>query len=125
MKKIAFILVILMLALTSCGKERVEDNSKKELRDKIIYVTGEKKAYTGIFIEKNKNGNKRIETKYKNGVIRESKLYYENNNLWTKVSYKDGKAISMKFYNIKGELISPNKIKDYFKTIEGDKKSFD
>ena len=66
-----------------------------------------------------------METKYKNGVIRESKLYYENNNLWTKVSYKDGKAISMKFYNIKGELISPNKIKDYFKTIEGDKKSFD
>ena len=43
MKKIAFILVILILALTSCGKERVEDNSKKELRDKIIYVTGEKK----------------------------------------------------------------------------------
>lgn len=66
---------------------------KKELRNKIIYVTGEKKAYTGIFIEKNKNRNKCIEIKYKNGIIQEFKLYYENNNLWTKVSYKDGKAI--------------------------------
>ncbi|MFV0578278.1 MAG: toxin-antitoxin system YwqK family antitoxin [Fusobacterium ulcerans] len=125
MKKIVLILVILLLALTSCGKERVEDNSKKELRNKIIYMTGEKKAYTEIFIEKNKNGNKLIERKYKNGVIQESKLYYENNNLWSKVSYKDGKAISMKFYNIKGELISPNKIKNYFKAIGGDKKSFE
>ncbi len=123
MKKI--VLVILLLALTSCGKERVEDNSKKELRNKIIYATGEKKAYTGIFIERNKNGNKCIETKYKNGVIQESKLYYENDNLWSKVSYKDGKAISMKFYNKKGELISPNKIKDYFKAIGEDKKSFE
>lgn len=31
----------------------------------------------------------------------------------------------MKFYNIKGELISLNKIKDYFKAIGGDKKSFE
>ena len=33
MKKIALILIMILLTLTSCGKERIEDMSKLELKN--------------------------------------------------------------------------------------------
>ena len=57
MKKIALILIMILLTLTSCGKERIEDMSKLELRDGKIYVIGENKPYTGAFIKKYENGD--------------------------------------------------------------------
>ena len=50
MKKVILILVILLL--TSCYKKRIEDISKQEIRDGIVYAVNEDKPYSGVFIEK-------------------------------------------------------------------------
>ncbi|HBJ78959.1 toxin-antitoxin system YwqK family antitoxin [Fusobacterium sp.] len=108
MKKVIFILVILLL--TSCYKKRIEDISKQEIRDGIVYVVNEDKPYSGVFIEKyekdkfyvmqDKNGeNKsyykggkvRKEITYKNGIKDGiEKIYYPNNQLMLEIAYKKG-----------------------------------
>ena len=65
MKKIALILIMILLTLTSCGKERIEDMSKLEIRNGKNYLIGEDKPYTGTLIKKYKNGTIWDQTKYK------------------------------------------------------------
>ena len=91
MKKNVLMLIMILLILTSCGKERIEDISKLELRDKKIYVIGEDKPYTGIFIDKYENGNLGKERRYKNGVLNgEVRTYDENGQLLLLNTYKNG-----------------------------------
>jgi antitoxin component YwqK of YwqJK toxin-antitoxin module len=138
MKKIVLILIMFLLTLTGCGKERIEDISKLELRDKKIYVIGEDKPYTGTFVKKFKNGNLGKEENYKNGLrhgkqetyhingqlalldtYKNGKLngvhksYYENGNLRTEGMYKDGKedGISRMYYE-NGQLWRESKDKN-------------
>ena len=124
MKKNVLILIMFLLTLTSCGKERIEDMSKLELRDGKIYVIGENKPYTGTFIKKFENGNLREERNYKNGLRHGEfktyfngqlalidtykngqkdgahKSYYENGNLRTEATYRKGKndGVSRMYY---------------------------
>ena len=125
MKKILLILIMFLLTLTSCGKERIEDMSKLELRDGKIYVIGENKPYTGTFVKKFENGNLREERNYKNGLRHgkqeiydrsgqllllntykneqkdgHQKLYYENGNLRAEDKYTNGKndGVSRMYY---------------------------
>ncbi len=70
MKKIALILAMFLFISTSYGKERIEDMSKLEARDGIIYVRGEDKPYTGTFTEKHElNGLYIITEKYEEAPI--------------------------------------------------------
>ena len=64
MKKIALILIMILLTLTSCGKERIEDMSKLEIRNGKNYLIGEDKPYTGTFQFKISERNKSV-GKYK------------------------------------------------------------
>ena len=138
MKKIVLILIMFLLTLTSCGKERIEDKSKLEARDGIIYVIGENKPYTGTFIDKYKNGNLYEKIRYKDGKVHgkhevyykngqlesirfpkngkndgEFKNYYENGNLRTEGMYKDGKndGVSRMYYE-NGQLWRESKYKN-------------
>ena len=130
MKKILLILIMFLLTLTSCGKERIEDMSKLELRDGKIYVIGENKPYTGTFTEKYENGNLGKKKNYKNGLrhgkqetyYRNGQLallntykngqldglhksYYENSNLKTEATYKNGKDDGLtRIYYENGQL---------------------
>ena len=138
MKKNVLILIMFLLTLTSCGKERIEDMSKLELRDGKIYVIGENKPYTGTFIKKFENGNLREEKNYKNGLRhgkqeiydRSGQLllldtykngqkdgphrgYYENGNLQTEAMYKNGKNDgATRVYYENGQLWSESKYKN-------------
>jgi len=107
MKKVVLILVMLLLTLTSCGKERIEDMSKLEARDGLIYAIGETKPYTGTFIKKYEDGSVMEEKKYQDGKLNGiNKTYYKNGKLWTKFNYKNNKIIYQKFYNENGKKIS-------------------
>lgn len=110
MNKIILILVI-SLTVIIYGKERIEDMSKLEERNGVIYITDEDKPYTGIFIEKyeenkfhiisDKNGgNKsyykggklRKEIIYRNGIKEGiEKTYYPNGQVNEETTYKKGK----------------------------------
>lgn len=110
MKKIILILVILLM-VANCGKERIEDMSKLEERNGIIFIIGEKKPYTGSFIDKYeenklhiisdksgenksyyKGGKLRIKIIYRNGIKEGiEKTYYPNGQLNTETAYKKGK----------------------------------
>ena len=95
MKKIVLILAVFLLTLTGCVKERVEDISKLELRDKKVYVIGETKPYTGTFIGKDENGNLQIEGMVKNGKLNGIvKIYYENGQLCQELKYENGIQIT-------------------------------
>lgn len=95
MKKIVLILAVFLLTLTGCVKERVEDISKLELRDKKVYVIGETKSYTGTFIGKDENGNLQIEGMVKNGKLNGIvKIYYENGQLCQELKYENGVQIT-------------------------------
>ncbi len=112
MKKIILILVMFLLTLTSCSKERIEDMSKLEARDGIIYVKGEDKPYTGTFIEKYENGNLKETLEVQDGILHgEKKSYYKNGQLsfsvmvanrWNegvyKIYYESGNLKSDGFY---------------------------
>jgi len=138
MKKIILILIMFLLTLTSCGKERIEDKSKLEARDGIIYVIGETKPYTGTFIEKYENGDTREIINFKNGKVHgkheryykngqlamirfpkngkndgEFKNYYENGNLRTEDKYINGKndGVSRMYYE-NGQLWRESKYKN-------------
>ena len=138
MKKNVLILVVFLLTLTSCGKERIEDISKLELRDGKIYVIGENKPYTGTFIKKFENGNLRKIAEFKNGVPHgkeetydknsqllllntykngkkdgQQKLYYENGNLRAEDKYTNGKndGVSRMYYE-NGQLWRESKYKN-------------
>ncbi|MDU1912342.1 toxin-antitoxin system YwqK family antitoxin [Fusobacterium sp.] len=123
MKKVILILVILLF--TSCYKRRIEDISKQEIKNGIIYKINEVKPYSGTFIEKyeedkfhiiqDKNGeNKsyykggkiRKEVVYKNGVKEGTeKTYYPNGQLKIEIIYKKGtKEGKMKRYYPNGQL---------------------
>ena len=138
MKKNVLILIMFLLTLTSCGKERIEDMSKLELRDGKIYVIGENKPYTGTFIKKFENGNLRKIAEFKNGVPhgkeetydKNSQLlllntykngqlngpynsYYENGNLKTEATYRNGKEDGpIRVYYENGQLWSESKYKN-------------
>lgn len=118
MKIIILALIIFLLTLTGCGKERVEDMSKYKTIEGIAYVMGEDKPYTGVFIKKYKNGLLHGETKsyFENGDLLVTRFYvngkpegthkdyYENGNLKSEVTYEDGKMITpVKFYKENGE----------------------
>ena len=94
MKKVIVVLGMLLLILTSCGKEkkeRIEDKSKLEIRNEKFYVIGENKPYTGTFISKHENGNLWEEEKYKDGLHHgEFKTYFTNGQLILLNVYKDG-----------------------------------
>ena len=138
MKKIILILIMFLLTLTSCGKERIEDNSKREIKNDKIYVIGEDKPYTGTFIEKYENGNLGKKTEFKNGVVHgkeetydkngqllllntykngqkngSHKSYYENGNLRTEATYKNGQndGVSRMYYE-NGQLWRESKYKN-------------
>ena len=125
MKKNVLILIMFLLTLTSCGKERIEDNSKREIKNDKIYVIGENKPYTGAFIKKYENGDLAKINRFKNGILHGKqetyykngqlalidtykngqldgahKSYYENGNLKTEGMYKDGRedGISRMYY---------------------------
>lgn len=125
MKKIILILIMFLLTLTSYAKERIEDVSKREKREGLVYVIGEEKAYTGTFIGKYeedklhtieekgrkeviyyKGGKLRREIPYKNGIKEGiKKLYYPNGNLEREISYKNGiKEGIEKLYYPSGQL---------------------
>ena len=138
MKKNVLILIMFLLTLTSCGKERIEDMSKLELRDGKIYVIGENEPYTGTFIKKFENGNLRKIAEFKNGVPhgkeetydKNSQLlllntykngqlngpynsYYENGNLKTEATYRNGKEDGpIRVYYENGQLWSESKYKN-------------
>ena len=138
MKKIVLILIMFLLTLTGCGKERIEDISKLELRDQKIYVKGENKPYTGTFIKKYENGNLARVAEFKNG-LRHGKEetydkngqlllldtykngqkngphrgYYDNGNLQTEATYKNGKNDgATRVYYENGQLWSESKYKN-------------
>lgn len=92
MKKIVLILIMFLLTLTGCGKERIEDMSKLEVRDGIIYIVGETKPYTGTFIEKYENGDTREIINFKNGKVHgKHEVYYKNGQLASIRFPKNGK----------------------------------
>ena len=138
MKKNVLMLIMILLILTSCGKERIEDMSKLELRDEKVYVIGENKPYTGTFIDKYENGNLGKIAEFKNGLPHGKeetydkngqllllntykngkkngthKSSYENGNLRTEGIYKDGKkdGISRMYYE-NGQLWRESKDKN-------------
>jgi len=138
MKKIVLILIMFLLTLTGCGKERIEDISKLEIRDEKIYVIGENKPYTGTFIDKYENGNLGKIAEFKNGLrhgkqetydkkgqllllntYKNGQLngpynsYYENGNLKTEATYKNGKEDGpIRVYYENGQLWSESKYKN-------------
>ena len=102
---------MILLTLTSCGKERIEDMSKLELRDGKIYVIGENKPYTGTFIKKFENGNLREERNYKNGLRHgKQETYDKNSQLLLLNTYKNGKKDGQqKLYYENGNLRAEDK----------------
>lgn len=105
MKKIILILIMFLLILTTYSKERIEDKGKLEVRDKIVYVVGEDKPYTGTFIEKNKFGSKFREMKYEKGVIQESKIYFKSGKIASILVFENGKPHGIyKNYHSNGRL---------------------
>ena len=118
---------MLLLTLTSCGKERTEDISKLEMRDEKIYIIGEDKPYTGTLIDKYENGNLGKIAEFKNG-LRHGKQetydkngqlngpynsYYENGNLKTEATYRNGKEDGpIRVYYENGQLWSESKYKN-------------
>lgn len=133
MKRKILGIVMLLLILTSCGKERIEEISKLEKRDGINYVIGEDKPYTGIFIKRYENRNTYIEARFKNGLLHgETKIYFENGDLAATSIYANDKLDGnhKKYYtngNIKVETMYKNgnregKHKTYYENgnIEGE-----
>ncbi|WP_130889848.1 toxin-antitoxin system YwqK family antitoxin [Fusobacterium ulcerans] len=138
MKKIVLILIMFLLTLTGCGKERIEDNSKREIKNDKIYVIGENKPYTGVFIKKYENGDLAKINRFKNGILHGKqetyykdgqlalidvckngqldgahKGYYENRNLKTEATYRNGKYNgSVRVYYENGQLWSESKYKN-------------
>ena len=114
MKKNVLILIMFLLTLTSFGKERIEDNSKREKKNDKIYVIGENKPYTGAFIKKYENGDLAKINRFKNGILHgKQETYYKNGQLALLNTYKDGKknGIQKGFYengNLKTEATYKN-----------------
>ena len=114
MKKNVLMLIMILLILTSCGKERIEDMSKLELRDEKVYVIGENKPYTGTFIDKYENGNLGKIAEFKNGLPHgKEETYDKNGQLLLLNTYKNGKkdGISRMYYE-NGQLWRESKDKN-------------
>jgi len=104
MKKIVLILVMLFFILSSYGKERIEDMSKRESKDDKVYVIGEDKPYTGTFIIKDENSNIKMETKFKDGIFQESKGYFNNGQISFMDIYNEKREGIHKIYYKNGNL---------------------
>lgn len=94
MKKIVLILVMLLFTLISYSKGRIVDISSLEIQEGLNYVIGENKSYTGASIKKFENNGIEKKIKYKNGLVKVSKTYFENGQLWKEIRYVDNKQVT-------------------------------
>ena len=150
MKKnfIVYILIVFLLASFNLFAEREVDFEKLEYDEKteLVYVEGEKEAFTGIAKQYYEDKSLKIEFPYKNGKLEgrgkeyypSSKFksdaffingllqgksigYYENGNLKYEENYKDGKLDGLiKEYYENGEVY----IQESYKNGELDGESF-
>lgn len=90
MKKI-LITLICLFTLMGCINREV-DISKKQVREGIVYVVGESKAFTGKLVGKYSNGQVKICEEYKNGLANGTETrYYKNGEILYTGNYVDGK----------------------------------
>lgn len=150
MKKnfIVYILIVFLLASFNLFAEREVDFEKLEYDEKteLVYVEGEKEAFTGIAKQYYEDKSLKIEFPYKNGKLEgrgkeyypsgkfksdaffingllqgKSIGYYENGNLKYEENYKDGKLDGLiKEYYENGEVY----IQENYKNGELDGESF-
>lgn len=150
MKKnfIIYILIVFLLASFNLFAEREVDFEKLEYDEKteLVYVEGEKEAFTGIAKQYYEDKSLKIEFPYKNGKLEgrgkeyypsgkfksdaffingllqgKSIGYYENGNLKYEENYKDGKLDGLiKEYYENGEVY----IQESYKNGELDGESF-
>ena len=150
MKKnfIVYILIVFLLASFNLFAEREVDFKKLEYDEKteLVYVEGEKEAFTGIAKDYYEDKSLKIEFPYKNGKLEgrgkeyypsgkfksdaffingllqgKSIGYYENGNLKYEENYKDGKLDGLiKEYYENGEVY----IQESYKNGELDGESF-
>ena len=150
MKKnfIVYILIVFLLASFNLFAEREVDFEKLEYDEKteLVYVEGEKEAFTGIAKQYYEDKSLKIEFPYKNGKLEgrgkeyypsgkfksdaffingllqgKSIGYYENGNLKYEENYKDGKLDGLiKEYYENGEVY----IQESYKNGELDGESF-
>lgn len=92
MKKILIIFSLFILMIScNIGKRNV-DASKKEEKDGIVYITNEKKPFTGKIIAKYEDGKLKTEENFKDGKYEGiSKEYFSNGQLAFEGTFKNGK----------------------------------
>lgn len=101
MKKM-IVALVLSCILISCS-EREEDKSKMQIRDKTAYVVGDKKPFTGKFVEKYPNGQIKREISVKDGKYTgNSKDYYENGQLSSEFKVNKNGKTEWKMYDENG-----------------------
>ncbi|RDE62321.1 toxin-antitoxin system YwqK family antitoxin [Psychrilyobacter piezotolerans] len=97
-KKRLLVVFILCLILISCDK-REELFSKTQKRNGLIYITNEKKPYTGILLKYYKNGQIKEKLNFEQGKYHgENISYYEDGQIKEKFNFEhdqlDGEMIS-------------------------------
>ena len=81
MKKM-ILLLLLSLSIFGCRKLPVKDYSEKQIRGSIVYLEGEQKPYTGIFLDQYSNGERKSKMVFRDGVLHgEYIMYYETGEM--------------------------------------------
>ena len=120
--RLLVLFVTLPLLLGGCGeKDEVTDEIKPKLksvnygeleqRESIYYLKGSNTPYTGkVFLFDESYGHKLVEGNYKDGKPDGlTIIWHDNGQKRAELNIKDGKQISKKWWNSKGEPVDSQK----------------
>ena len=119
MKKI--LILITTLLMISCGNNLKEiDLESLESRNNIFYEKGAEEAFTGKVTAKYPDGNKLLESHWKDGKQNGKQIqYYENGKIKIEGIFKDGKANGViKVYDKNGEVTLEEEWKDGVRVVK-------
>ena len=102
------IIVTLPLLLGGCGEKSSVNFDQLEERREIAYIKGSYSPYTGKAYKFYENGQKEVETNFRDGKREGLETqWHENGQKGIEKNYKDGKLVegSAKYWNSKGEPV--------------------
>ena len=90
MNKLLLVAISLLLSMSAYGEEKVVNYLEE--RNGLQYEVNQEKPYTGKLIEYWENGQKLIETNFKNGKAEGLiTTWYENGQKAFEINYRNGK----------------------------------
>ena len=105
MKNLYLTLSVLFLIFGCSSSEPINFENTLKVRESVFYTKDKNKPYNGEVFSLHENGGKK-----ENGILKDGKRnglwtgWYENGQKWVETTYKDGKGISSKRWNEDGSV---------------------